>query len=264
MKKLFKISIALIFSLSLLNISNAMAITQTFPGTSVSDLITEAGGTYTSSINYTPFWTPGLVTSATLTLFLSDDASTILNPFNAIDIPREWAQVSNIRDGGLNMVGSKFFEVEHTSPLFNLASVGPFNTVFPGSEGFENPLTTRPITNAALFAAATTGAGIIHPSAMSYDIDVTSFMNSVGLGGTLEFDLTALNLYGTVPLPPDFLAAVAPFGFNPLDPQTTFEDYLFKGAQLTVSAVPEPSMYFMLALGLFGMFMSRRWLHRNN
>ncbi len=197
-----------------------------------------------------------------MTLYLSDDASTILNPYNAIDIPREWAKLTDIRDGGSSMGAQSAVEVQNTGPLFDSANFFPFNTTFPGSDGFENPLTTNPITALSLIQAAA-GVGIIHPTSSGYDFDVTALMNSSGLSGHLEFDLIAPNLYGSVILPPQFLAAVGLFGFNPLDPQSTYEDFFFNGAQLTISAVPEPSMFYLLALGLFGMFMSRKWLRQN-
>jgi len=263
MKKLFKTSIALVFSLSMLNISLAMAsTTYTFNSAVTSDLISETSGTYTNSINYTPLWTPGTVTSATLTLFLSDDVSTTLGGFNAIDIPREFAHVTNISDGASSLGLQAAVEVEQTNPFFDPVNVFPLNTVFPGSDGYESPLTTFPITAPALTAAAL-GHGLITPSISAYTFDVSSLMN-ISPTGVLSFDMVALDLYDTTTLPPAFVVIGKLFGFDPGLIQTTHEDFLFTGAQLSVSAVPEPSMYLMLALGLFGMFMSRRWLHRNN
>jgi len=262
MKKLFKTSIALVFSLSLLNISNAMAITQTFFGAAASDLITETSGTYTSSINYTPFWTPGNVTSATLTLLLSDDVSTTLNSVGAIDLPREWARVTDIRDGASSLGSQAAVEVETTNPFFDPANVFPLNSVFSGSDGYESPLTANPITGPDLVLAAS-GVGLISPSIAGYSFDVTSLLNASSTG-VLSFDLVALDLYNTSLLPAQFVALANLFGFNQQLAQTTYEDFLFTGAELRVSAVPEPSMYLMLALGLFGMFVSRKWAHRNS
>ena len=263
MKKLFKTSIALVFSLSMLNISLAMAsTTYTFNSAVTSDLISEASGTYTNSINYTPLWTPGTVTSATLTLLLSDDVSTTLKGVGAIDLPREWALVTDIRDGASSLGPQAAVEVETTNPFFDPANVFPLNSVFAGSNGYESPLTANPITGADLGFAAL-GIGLISPSIAGYSFDVTSLLNASPTG-VLSFDLVALDLYNTSSLPPEFVALANLFGFNQTLAQTTYEDFLFTGAELTVSAVPEPSMYFMLALGLFGMFMSRRWFHRNN
>lgn len=264
MKKSFKAFIVLIFLLSIINISVAMAsTTYIFNSTATSDLITENSGTYTGSINYTPQWSPGSVTSATLTLFLSDDISTTLQGFNAIDIPREWAHITNIRDGASSMGSQTAVEVEQTNPLFNSTNFFPFKTTFPGSDGFESPLTSYPITGSALVGAAL-GIGLIQPSIAEYSFDVTSLMNGFAPSGNLSFDLEALNLYDSASLPFVFVAAAAIFGFNTALPQTTYEDFIFTGAQLSVSAIPEPSMFVLLVLGLFGMFMSRKWLHRNN
>lgn len=264
MKKSFKIFIVLFFSFSILNISLAMAsTTYIFNSAATSNLITENSGTYTGSINYTPLWSPGSVTSATLTLFLSDDISTTLQGFNAIDIPREWAHVTNISDGASSMGPQAAVEVEQTNPLFDSANSFPFKTTFSGSDGFESPLTSYPITGPALVNAVL-GLGLIQPSITGYSFDVTSLMNGFAPSGNLSFDLEALNLYDSASLPFVFVAAAAIFGFNTALPQTTYEDFIFTGAQLTISAVPEPSMFMLLILGLFSMFMSRKWLHRNN
>jgi len=255
----------------MLNISLAMASkTYTFNSAVTSASITENSGTYTNFINYTPLWTPGTVTSAKLTLFLSDDVSKTLGGFKAIDIPREWAQVTNIRDGASSLGPQAAVEVQKTNPLFSPVNVYPLNTVFPGSDGFESPLTSYPITTTALSKAAL-GVGIIKPSVSEYTFNVTSLMNSSPTG-VLSFDMVALNLFNAATLPPEFVAIAALFGVDLSIPQTTYEDFIFSKSRLTVSvnpsltvsAVPEPSMYLMLALGLFGMFMSRRWLHRNN
>lgn len=263
MKKLPKTAIALVFSLSMLNTSIAMASTPyTFNGAVTSALISEDSGTYTSSINYTTPWTPGSVTSATLTLFLSDDVSTTFGGFNAIDIPREFAQVTNISNGVSSLGSQAAVEVEQTNPFFNSANVFPLNTVFTGSDGYESPLTTYPITPFALTAAGS-GNGFITPSVSAYTFDVTSLMNSPSTG-VLSFDMVALNLYDPTTLPLSLVVISNLFGFNQSLAQSTHEDFLFTGAQLTVSAVPEPSMYMMFALGLFGMFVFRRRLHRDN
>jgi len=264
MRKLFKIFFVLLFTLSMLNISIAMAsTTYTFSGAAASDLITENSGTYSGSIGYTPLWSPGTVTSATLTLFLSDDISTTLKGFGAIDIPREWAQVTNISDGAFNTGSHSAVEVEQTNPLFDKVNSFPFNSTFSGSDGFESPLTSNPISEVALIAAAL-GIGLIEPSVAAYTFDVTGLMNNAGLSGNLSFDLIALNLYDPASLPPAFVAAAAIFGFSTALAQTTYEDFLFTGAQLTVSAVPEPSMYMLLILGIFSLLMSRKLFARNN
>lgn len=264
MRKLFKIFFVLLFTLSMLNISIAMAsTTYTFSGAAASDLITENSGTYSGSIGYTPLWSPGTVTSATLTLFLSDDISTTLKGFGAIDIPREWAQVTNVSDGAFNTGSHAPVEVEQTNPLFDTANSFPFNSTFSGSDGYESPLTSNPITGATLIQAAL-GVGLVVPSVSAYTFDVTALMNNAGLSGNLSFDLMALNLYDPSGLPPAFVAAAALFGFSTTLVQTTYEDFLFTGAQLTVSAVPEPSMYMLLILGLFSMLMSRKLFMRKS
>jgi len=264
MRKLFKIFFVLVFTLSMLNISIAMAsTTYTFNGAVTSDLITENSGTYTNSINYTPLWSPGSVTSATLTLFLSDDVSTTLKGFNAIDIPREWAHVTDIRDGALSMGGQAAIEVESTNLLFDPLNAAPFNTIFSGSNGFESPIASSPISVAALVNASL-GIGLVTPSTAGYSFDVTSLMNGLSPSGNLSFDLEALNLYDPAALPPAFVAAAAIFGFSTALVQTTYEDFIFHGAQLTVSAVPEPSMYMLLILGLFSMLMTRKLFVRKN
>lgn len=264
MKKIFKIVTAAVFLSSVLGTGNAMAsTTYTFSGAAASDLITENSGTYTGSINYTPLWSPGTVTSATLTLFLSDDISTTLKGYGAIDIPREWAQVANVSDGAFNTGSYSPVEVEQTNPLFDTANVFPFNSTFSGSDGFESPLTSNPITEAAL-VAATLGIGLVEPSVAAYNFDVTALMNNAGLSGNLSFDLMALNLYDPASMPIAFVAAAAIFGFDTALVQTTYEDFLFSGAQLTVSAVPEPSMYMLLILGIFSMLMSRKLFARKN
>lgn len=263
MNKSFKTFIVLLFSLSALNISMAMAsTTYIFNSAATSDLITESSGTYNGSINYTPQWSPGNVTSATLTLYLSDDISTTLNGVGAIDLPREWAHVTDIRDGASSLGSQAAVEVETTNPFFDPSNVFPLNNVFSGSDGYESPLTANPITGPDL-ALGALGIGIISPSISGYSFDVTSLLNASSTG-VLAFDLVALDLYNTSLLPLQFVSLANLFGFDQQLAQTTYEDFLFTGAQLTVSAVPEPSMYLMLALGLFGMFMSRRWLHRNN
>ena len=264
MKRLFKIFSIAVISSAVLGFNTAIAsTTYTFNSAATSDLITENSGTYSGSIGYTPLWSPGTVTSAKLTLFLSDDISTTLKGFGAIDIPREWAQVTNISDGAFNTGSHSAVEVEQTNPLFDTANSFPFNTTFSGSDGFESPLTSNPISEAALIAAAL-GIGLVEPSVAAYTFDVTGLMNNAGLSGNLSFDLIALNLYDPASLPPAFVAAAAIFGFSTALVQTTYEDFLFTGAQLTVSAVPEPSMYALLILGLFSMFMSRKLFGRNN
>ncbi|MBX3617926.1 PEP-CTERM sorting domain-containing protein [Nitrosomonas sp.] len=264
MKKLFKIFIVTVISSTMFSINTAIgSTTYTFNSAATSDLITENSGIYNSSIGYTPLWSPGTVTSAKLTLFLSDDISTTLKGFGAIDIPREWAQVTNISDGAFNTGSYAPVEVEQTNPLFDTANVFPFNSTFPGSDGFESPLTSNPITDIALIAAAA-GIGLLAPSVAAYDFDITALMNNAGLSGNLSFDLMALNLYDPASLPPAFVAAAAIFGFDTALAQTTYEDFLFTGAQLTVSAVPEPSMYLLLILGLCGMLMSKKLFIRKN
>ncbi|SFD91271.1 PEP-CTERM sorting domain-containing protein [Nitrosomonas sp. Nm166] len=260
MKKLFKILVLLSLALSI-NIVMA-STTYTFTSAPASDLISEDSGTYSSSISYTPLWNPGTVSSATLTLFLSDDVSTTLKGFNAIDIPREWAQVTNISDGSSSLGSQAAVEVEQTNPLFDPANTFPFNTTFTGSDGFESPLTANPITVPALVGAAA-GIGLIQPSVAGYNFDVTSLINVSAPSGNVFFDLVALNLYDPASLPLAFTSAAAIFGFNTALTQSTYEDFLFTGAQLTISAVPEPSMYMLLVLGLFGMFVMRKWLYYN-
>ncbi len=261
MKKLFKFFTAVVIMLC---INTALASTSyTFSSAITSDLVTENSGTYTGSINYTPLWSPGTVTSATLTLFLSDDVSTTLKGFNAIDIPREWAQVTNISDGAFSTGSQAPVEVEQTNPLFDTANSFPFNSTFSGSDGFESPLASNPITAAALIQAAL-GIGLVEPSVAPYTFDVTALMNNTGLSGNLSFDLLALNLYDPASLPPAFVAAAAIFGFSTALVQTTYEDFLFTGAQLTVSAIPEPSMYLLLIVGIFSMLVSRKLFERNS
>jgi hypothetical protein len=263
MKRLFKIFSIAIISSAVLGFNTAIAsTTYTFNSAATSDLITENSGTYSGSIGYTPLWSPGTVTSATLTLFLSDDISTTLKGFGAIDIPREWAQVTNVNDGAFNTGSYAAVEVEQTNPLFDTANSFPFNTTFSGSDGFESPLTSNPISEAALIAAAASGIGLLAPSVAAYSFDVTALMNNAGLSGNLSFDLMALNLYDPASLPPAFLAAAAIFGFNTALVQTTYEDFLFTSAQLTVSAVPEPSMFMLLILGIFSLLISRKLFAR--
>ena len=264
MKKSSKFFIVAVILSTVMSINTAFAsVSYMFSSAATSDLITENSGTYTDSISYTPLWSPGSVTSATLTLFLSDDVSTTLKGFNAIDIPREWAQVKNISDGAFSTGSQAPVEVEQTNPLFDTANSFPFNSTFSGSDGYESPLTSNPITGAALIQAAL-GVGLVVPSVSGYTFDVTALMNNAGLSGNLSFDLMALNLYDPSGLPPAFVAAAALFGFSTTLVQTTYEDFLFTGAQLTVSAVPEPSMYMLLILGIFSMFMSRKLFARTN
>jgi len=264
MKKLSKFFIVAVILSTVMSINTAFAsVGYTFSSAATSDLITENSGTYSGSIGYTPLWSPGTVTSATLTLFLSDDISTTLKGFGAIDIPREWAQVTNVSDGAFNAGLYAPVEVEQTNPLFDTANAFPFNSTFSGSDGFESPLTSNPITAAALIAAAS-GIGLVEPSVAAYTFDVTALMNNAGLSGNLSFDLVALNLYDPASLPPAFVAAAAIFGFSTALVQSTYEDFLFTGAQLTVSAVPEPSMYVLLILGLFSMLMSRKLFGRKD
>lgn len=238
-----------------------MAATVTFSSAPSSTLITEQSGLFSGSISYTPTWDPGSVTSAKLSLVLSDDVSSTLSGFSAIDIPKEFARISNIRDGFTSLGTQSTAEVEQTGSLFDPTHIFPFDTPFPGNDGFENPL-TGPVTTVSILNALN-GIGVITPSLANYfDIDVVSLIDTPTASGLLNFDLIAVNAFNPVNLPQAFLAAVAPFGFDPLSPQTIIEDFIFDHAELVVTfdsaSVSTPSIILLMLAGLLGMLSIRK------
>ncbi len=243
--------------ISTYSFNSVIAATVTFSSTPSSTLITEQSGLTSGSISYTPVWSPGSITSARLSLVLSDDVSSTLAGFSAIDIPREFARINNIRDG-FTTLGTQFTaEVESTGSLFSPTHVAPFDVPFPGGDGFENPL-NGPVTTASLIDASL-GNGIITPSSAHYfDIDVISLIDTATASGLLTFDLFAVNAFNPVNLPTAFLTAVAPFGFDLSSPQTTFEDFIFDHAELVVNFVSAPSIILIMLAGLLGMLFIRK------
>lgn len=211
------------------------------PASSV--LISEDSGIFTGKVNYS-ISNPADITSATLSIVLSDDSSSFFPlgaPGTVIDAPREIARLTSVRDG--------------TTSIFPFAEA----EVDPHFFGPQHPthLTART-------------AGIEEPSvapsdASYFNLDVTDLIKNSN-SGMLEFSLIAPDLFEDI-LPGTLtynliVGDAAGFGIllPPNVPLPVHEDFLFKSAQLNVAVVPIPAAIWLFGSSLLGLqlLFSRR------
>ncbi|MGR9114453.1 MAG: PEP-CTERM sorting domain-containing protein [Gammaproteobacteria bacterium] len=227
----------------------ASAATQTFNFTpSASELVSENDSApFTASVDYSgQSWQPGRVTSATLTLFLSDDVSSTFLP--NIDAPREWAQLMSVSAGASALSAADLPAAVEVDPQ-------PFQADDPLVAAAATQLGTDP----AVLVSIAANAGIENPAVLPstsgyFDVDVTSLLNNSN-SGLLEFSLIALALYSDITdaTNPEALNFINAVNQSSIDSFPVNEDFLFDQAQLTVEFVPEPSLIWLLSIGLVGM-----------
>ena len=214
----------------LLLMGSANATTFTFTDTPLKKiLITEAGvtpipgpgfdgivaptGPLTRTIDYTPLRT---ITSAILTVQLSDDTSTTQG-VGFVDIPSEVVQMNSVTGTGTI-----------TPPPATQAA-----------DDVDGNSTTVPAITPTLYLDVAT---LPPPGTISdyFMIDVASILSLSG--GSLSFELEALNFYDAIPILPGF----------PGGPYV--EDAIYNGATLTIEGteVPVPPSLLLLGTALFG------------
>ncbi len=213
-------------------------------------LISETDGPFNGTVNYTPLKD---VTSAKLTIFLSDDPSSFFSPpppaSPVIDSPREWASLTSVTDGGLEAIIGASVDVEVDPQLF----VAPHPTPdVATAAGIENP-------------GVPPESPVLPTTAPYFNLDVTNLIQNSN-SGAINFTLAALSLYPTIQPSTQahdlILADAATLGIT-LPPNVPFpvnEDFFFNQAQLTVEGVviPTPSAIGLMAFGLFGMLFINR------
>lgn len=189
-----------------------------------STLVSELDATsFSSSVDYAGL--DGAISSAVLTVFLSDDSSSTFGP-TYVDTPIENVRLSSVT-GSLGAVSPGLVaEVDGNSGVAaGITADVSGAQEFPVGSGAPTP------------APGTIGS--------YFNIDVTALLG--GTSGTLSFILDVLDTRTSFPdvtLPG---GQVVPGGIY-------LEDFNYEGAQLSiVTAVPVPAAAWLLASGLIGL-----------
>lgn len=209
--KLITKTVALAISLTA-GLANASTFTFT---DSVTGLVTETSS-ITRTVGYSGL--DGAITSAFLTIDLSDDESSTFTGF--VDVPVEYARLTV----GGNTFTSDDIDGNNTAIPFtsieaDLIVGGTFSLTPPSASATPNP---------ALGTVDT-----------YFNVDVTSLLG--GTSGSLSLSLSALD---TISNFPSFLGGGA-----------YTEDYTYQNATLTITTVPVPAAVWLMgsSLGLLGL-----------
>ncbi len=216
-----------------------------------STVISENSGPFNGSINYTPFNSPpNSVNSATLKIFLSDDASNTF-PGDVIDAPREFARLTSVTDGTMS-ASNLPADVEVDPQPFDPNVAGVSLSQVAADSGIENPS--------------------VLPSTTAYfNFDVTDLIRDSN-SGTLNFSLEAPDLFSDIssttstgaPNPVFLLifgsALLEDPDFVLPDTIPVFEDFLYSRAELMVdvTSVPIPAAIWLFGSSIFGLLTFRR------
>ncbi|GEM_PF-3671074 len=175
------------------------------------------GTTYLGSVSYSGLDSP--ITSAILTIFLSDDESSSFPGF--VDIPTENAELAFVTGNASDVSPGLIAEVDGNSVLFSGLPVDD-NGALSGPP----PIATPPLGTVGSY----------------FNFDVTSLLNPGITSGTVSFDLVAQDLIASFPP----LLGGGPY----------IEDFNYEGAELAIetSAVPLPAAVWFMASGLIALF----------